>query len=403
MNSKTGYSIGEQMKILTRGTVEIIPEDELKERLKKSEIEKRPLKIKFGADPSAPDLHLGHTVPLRKLRQFQEFGHEVIFLIGDFTGMIGDPTGKSQTRKRLTKEEVLVNAETYKAQIFKILDPAKTRIVFNSDWCSKMNFADVLELTAHYTVARILERDDFNKRYVSGKPISMIEFMYPLIQGYDSVMLHADVELGGTDQKFNLLVGRDLQGEYGQEEQIVMTMPLLEGTDGVSKMSKSLGNYIGICEEPGQIFGKIMSIPDNMISKYFELLTDVETEEIEKYNKEMREGHNPRDYKVLLAKSIVSQYYSAIEADRSFEEFERVFKDKGLPDQIEEFPLEEEMILMDILLLSKTLPSKTEVRRMLQQNAISIDGLKVKEEKTLLHPGDEKIIKIGKRKFLKVK
>jgi tyrosyl-tRNA synthetase len=327
----------------------------------------------------------------------------VIFLIGDFTGMIGDPSSKSQTRKRLTREEVLVNAETYKVQIFKILDPGKTRIVFNSDWCSKMGFSDVLELTSHYTVARLLEREDFSKRYTQGKPISMIEFMYPLIQGYDSVILNADVEIGGTDQKFNLLVGRDLQGEYGQEEQIVITMPLLEGTDGINKMSKSLGNYIGISEGPGQIFGKIMSIPDSLISKYFELLTDISIEEIEKFNREMKEGRNPRDYKVLLARMIVGQYYSEETAERSFEEFERVFRDKGLPDEIVEFPLEKEMNLIDILLHSKALGSKSEIRRMLNQNAISIDGLKIKEENTILQPGKEKIIRIGKRKFLKVK
>ncbi len=397
------YSLEEQMKILSRGTVEIIPEDELKEKLKKSISENKPLKIKFGADPSAPDLHLGHTVPLRKLKQFQDLGHEVYFLIGDFTGMIGDPTGKSQTRKRLTKEEVLINAETYKSQIFKILDPKKTKIVFNSDWCSKMTFGDVLELTAHYTVARLLERDDFNKRYKDGKPISMIEFMYPLIQGYDSVFLHSDVEIGGTDQKFNLLVGRALQSEYGQEEQIVFTMPLLEGTDGVNKMSKSLGNYIGISEQPGQIFGKIMSIPDKMISKYFELLTDVSIDEIKSFENKMKQGQNPRDYKVMLGKTIVSQYYSNEDAEKAFEEFERVFKEKGLPDEIEEFPLQNAMNLIDILIQSKVLPSKSEVRRMLQQNAVSIDGLKIQEENLLLQPGEEIIIKIGKRKFLKVK
>jgi len=395
-------SVKEQMEILSRGTVEIIPEEELKEKIERSIKENRPLKVKMGADPSAPDLHLGHTVPLRKLRQFQQLGHEIYFLIGDFTGMIGDPTGRSQTRKRLTKEEVIKNAETYKRQIFKILDPDKTKIVFNSEWCSRMNFSDVLELTAHYTVARMLERDDFSKRYKEGKPISMVEFMYPLIQGYDSVMLKADVEIGGTDQKFNLLVGRDLQREYGQDAQVVMTMPLLEGTDGINKMSKSLGNYIGISEEPDQIFGKIMSIPDSLILKYFELLTDVPIDTIKKYERQMKEGENPRNIKVILGKTIVSQYYNENEAEKAFVEFERIFKEKGLPDEIEEYKINGKTTLIEVLIESKLLPSKSEVRRMLAQNAISIDGQRVVNENLELNEGEAKIIKVGKRKFLKV-
>ncbi len=416
MNPPSSRTLDEQMKILSRGVVEIIPEEKLKEKLKKSIAWGKPLKIKFGADPSAPDIHLGHTVPLRKLRQFQELGHEIYFLIGDFTGMIGDPTGKSQTRKRLTREEILKNAETYRSQIFKILDPEKTRVVFNSDWCSKMSFGDVLELTAHYTVARLLEREDFSRRYKDGKPISMIEFMYPLIQGYDSVVLNADVEIGGTDQKFNLLVGRDLQGEYGQEEQIVLTLPLLEGTDGVNKMSKSLGNYIGISELPGQIFGKIMSIPDNMIIKYFELLTDVPMETIKKYAESMKQGRNPREFKVILAETIVSDYYSEEEAQNALIEFERVFKDKGIPDEIEEFPLGREMKLIEILVESGTVPSKSEVRRLLNQNAVSLmphpgdsdqnSISTLKNENELFYPGKHPkglIIKVGKRKFLRVK
>ncbi len=400
---KGKYTLDEQIKILARGTVEIIPEDELKERLKKSIKDNIPLKVKFGADPSAPDLHLGHTVPLRKLRQFQELGHEIYFLIGDFTGMIGDPTGKVSTRKRLTVEEVAANADTYKKQIFKILDPKKTKIVFNSDWCKKMLFSDVLELTAHYTVARLLERDDFSKRYSEGRPISLIEFMYPLVQGYDSVALNADIEIGGTDQKFNLLVGRDLQREYGQQSQIVITLPLLEGTDGINKMSKSLGNYIGISEEPGQIFGKIMSIPDNMILKYYELLTDIPMEEIKNFEKKMKEGENPRNIKVELGKTIVEQYYSKEAGEKAFLEFEKIFKDKGLPDEIEEFSIDSEMSLIDILIGSKILPSKSEVRRMIQQNAVSIDGNKVSDENLKLISGETKVIKIGKRKFLRVK
>ncbi len=393
----------EQLKILSRGVVEIIPEEELKEKLEKSIKENRPLRIKMGADPSAPDLHLGHSVPLRKLRQFQDLGHEVYFLIGDFTGMIGDPTGKSSTRKRLTREEVLQNAETYKRQIFKILDPSKTNVVFNSSWCEKMYFADVLDLTSRYTVARMLERDDFFKRYKENKPISLIEFMYPLIQGYDSVVLKADVEIGGTDQKFNLLVGRELQKEYGQTPQIVMTLPLLEGTDGVNKMSKSLGNYIGISEPPDQMFGKTMSIPDNLIVKYFELLTDVPLENIKEYEKKMKEGENPRDYKVLLAKTLVAQYYDNLTAERAFAEFERVFKEKGLPDEMEEFLVPGSMKIIDILLEAKVLPSKSEVRRMLQQNAVYVNGERINDENYIISSGTETIIKVGKRKFLKVK
>ena len=390
----------EQLKILSRGVVEIIPEEELKEKLEQSIKENRPLRIKMGADPSAPDLHLGHSVPLRKLRQFQDLGHEVYFLIGDFTGMIGDPTGKSSTRKRLTREEVLQNAETYKRQIFKILDPSKTNVVFNSSWCEKMYFADVLDLTSRYTVARMLERDDFFKRYKENKPISLIEFMYPLIQGYDSVVLKADVEIGGTDQKFNLLVGRELQKEYGQTPQIVMTLPLLEGTDGVNKMSKSLGNYIGISEPPDQMFGKTMSIPDNLIVKYFELLTDVPLEKIKEYEKKMKEGENPRDYKVLLAKTLVAQYYDNLTAERAFAEFERVFKEKGLPDEMEEFLVPGSMKIIDILLEAKVLPSKSEVRRMLQQNAVYVNGERINDENYIISSGTETIIKVGKRKFL---
>ncbi len=396
-------SASEQLKILSRGVVEIIPEEELKEKLERSIKENRPLRIKMGADPSAPDLHLGHSVPLRKLRQFQDLGHEVYFLIGDFTGMIGDPTGKSTTRKRLTREEVLANAETYKRQIFKILDPTKTNVVFNSSWCEKMYFSDVLDLTARYTVARMLERDDFSKRYKENKPISLIEFMYPLIQGYDSVVLKADVEIGGTDQKFNLLVGRDLQREYGQPEQVIMTLPLLVGTDGVNKMSKSLGNYIGISEPPDQMFGKTMSIPDELIITYFELLTDVPMEKIKEYENNMKAGENPRNYKILLAKTLVTQYYDSSTAEKAHEEFERVFKNKGLPDEIEEFEIGDSMKIIDILLTSKVLPSKSEVRRMLQQNAISVNGEKVTSEDHLIYGGKETIIKIGKRKFLKVK
>jgi tyrosyl-tRNA synthetase len=391
-----------QIDIISRGVVEIIPEDGLKAKLEKSIKENRPLIVKFGADPSAPDLHIGHTVPLRKIRQFQDLGHIVYFLIGDFTAMIGDPTGKSETRKSLSRDEVLANAETYKKQIFKILDPDKTKIVFNSDWCSKLNFEDVLKLTAKYTVARLLERDDFSKRYKEGRAISLVEFMYPLIQGYDSVELKADIEIGGTDQKFNLLVGRELQREYGQEPQVIITMPIIEGTDGVQKMSKSLGNYIGITESPKEIFGKVMSITDDLILKYFEFLTDVPLETIKDYEKRMKSGENPRDFKAILAKNLVAQFHSEEDAVSAEEEFNRMFKDKGLPDDMPELVLSSDMNIVDISVDSGIVLSKSEMRRMIAQGAVSIDNEKIDSE-ILLKAGEEKIIKIGKRKFLRVK
>ena len=395
-------SVKEQIEIIKRGAVEIIPIEELEKKLEKSIKTGKPLKIKMGADPSAPDLHLGHTVPLRKLRQFQDLGHEIYFLIGDFTAMIGDPTGKSETRKQLTREEVLRNAETYKTQIFKILDPKKTKIVFNSEWCGKMTFADVLSLTSRYTMARILERDDFSKRYKEGRPISMVEFMYPLVQGYDSVALEADLELGGTDQKFNLLVGRELQREYGKEPQVILTMPIIEGTDGVQKMSKSLGNYIGISDAPNEIFGKIMSLPDELIVKYFELLTDVPLETIAEYKTRMKNGENPKDFKVILGKTIVSQFYSVQDGEGAAVAFEKVFKDKGIPDEMDEYTLTTPMKIVDIAVASTVMPSKSEMRRMLEQNAVTVNNDKVTED-IELQPGAEYIIKIGKRKFLKVK
>jgi tyrosyl-tRNA synthetase len=397
------FSVDEQLKIISRGAVEIIPEEELKKKLERSVKENRPLRVKWGADPSAPDIHLGHTVPLRKLRQFQELGHEVYFLIGDFTAMIGDPTGKSETRKQLTREEVLRNAETYKQQIFKILDPAKTKIVFNSEWCSEMKFSDVLQLTSQYSVARMLERDDFAKRYKEGRSISIVEFMYPLIQGYDSVALKADIEVGGTEQKFNLLVGRDLQTAYGQEPQVILTVPIIEGTDGVQKMSKSLGNYIGVSETPKEIFGKVMSIPDSLITRYFELLTDVTLEKIREFENRMKKGENPRDFKVQLGQAIVGQLHSMKDAGEVLTEFERVFKEKGLPDNIPGYTIVQgERSIVDIVIAAGLVSSKSEMRRLIKQNAVSIDGEKITEEISL-SGGKERIIKIGKRIFLKVK
>ncbi|HEY1404968.1 MAG TPA: tyrosine--tRNA ligase, partial [Spirochaetota bacterium] len=313
-------------ELLKRGTEEIIPEDEFRKKLEKSEREQKPLVIKAGFDPTAPDIHLGHTVLLRKLRHFQKMGHTVIFLIGDFTGMIGDPTGKSETRKKLSREEVLLNAETYKKQVYKILDPEKTVVRFNSEWCSPMTFADVIELTSKYNVARMLERDDFSKRYKAGKSISIVEFLYPLVQGYDSVALKSDVELGGTDQKFNLLVGRDLQKEFGIESQTIITVPLLVGLDGVNKMSKSLGNYIGITEAPREIFGKVMSISDDLMYTYYELVTDVPREEIARFKKGIADKSiHPKTVKVNLAKEICAQFYDRETADKAAAEFEAIF------------------------------------------------------------------------------
>jgi tyrosyl-tRNA synthetase len=398
------YTVEEQIAFIKRGTVEIIPEAELRLKLNKSLKENRPLRIKIGADPSAPDLHLGHTVPLRKLRQFQVLGHEVFFLIGDFTGMIGDPTGKSETRNRLTKEIVEANAKSYQEQIFKILDPELTKIVFNSSWCSKLVFSEVLDLTSRYTVARLLERDDFSIRYKQGKPISLLEFMYPLVQGYDSVALKSDVELGGTDQKFNLLVGRDLQSSFNQESQVIITLPLLEGTDGTGKMSKSLGNYIGINESPKNIFGKVMSIPDNLILKYFELTTDVSDTEIANMKAALNAGENPRNLKVVLGKTLVKLYHSGVAANEAHEEFEKVFKHKGVPDDMQEFQIKQDISLIDLVVAAGAIASKSEVRRLIKQNAVTIDNEKVgPEANPVFKLGESHVIKVGKRIFIKSK
>lgn len=395
-------SITEQLKILRKGVVEIIPEDGLEKKLIKAKQEKRPLIVKYGADPSAPDIHLGHTVPIRKLRQLQLLGHQIYFLIGDFTGMIGDPSGKSKTRKQLTREEVLINAETYKEQIFKILDPKQTKIVFNSDWCSPMKFEEVLKLTAKYTVARMLERDDFAKRYKEGSPISLVEFMYPLIQGYDSVELKADVELGGTDQKFNLLVGRDLQREYGQDPQTLIITPIIEGTDGVMKMSKSLDNYIGVDEKPQEMFGKIMRINDEIMFRYLELLTDLFPDQIEQYRDEIKSGKNPKEIKTLLAKEIITTYHGKEEANRAEEYFNKQAR-REAPDDIPEFQIPSEgMLLPQIIIEANLLPSTSEARRMIKQGGVSLDGVKINDEKQLIKPEKELILKVGKRKYLKV-
>ena len=384
-------SVKEQLEIMKRGVVEVIPEEELVKKLAQN----RPLKIKWGADPSAPDIHLGHTVVLNKLRQFQELGHEVVFIIGDFTARIGDPSGKSETRKPLTEEAVKENAKTYQQQVFKILDEKKTVVVYNSSWLEKMNLMDVFKLSAQYTVARMLERKDFADRFEKEKDISILEFLYPLLQGYDSVHLQSDLEIGGTDQKFNLLMGRTLQQKYGQTPQIVITLPLLEGTDGVQKMSKSLNNYIGITEPPTEIFGKTMSIPDKLMHRYYELLTDEDLSKI-------KELH-PRDAKVKLASLLVERFHNREEALQAATGFNNVFKDGGIPDKMDVFKLKEKTInIIDLLVLTKLAASKGEARRLVQQGGVTIDNVAIADDKCIVELTAEKILKVGKRKFLRL-
>lgn len=397
----------EQLCALRRATVEIISEAELLAKLERSLQTGVPLRVKLGADPSAPDLHLGHTVVLRKLRQFQDLGHRVIFLIGDFTGMIGDPTGRSETRKPLTSEEVRANAETYKRQIFRILDEGRTEIRFNSEWLSRMDFAGVIRLAAQYTVARLLERDDFEKRYREGRPIGIHEFLYPLAQGYDSVVLRADVELGGTDQKFNLLVGRELQRAYGQEPQVALITPLLEGTDGVQKMSKSLGNYIGIDEPAREVFGKAMSIPDELIVKYAELVAGMSPEAVEAMDEGLKAGTlHPRTAKVELAKRLAALYRGEPAAEEAATEFDRIFREKRLPDEIDLFIIEDAKVDVDIAWLIKEsggTKSLSEARRLIRQGGVSLDGEVVRNETLKVPMEREHLLKVGKRFFRRVK
>ncbi len=390
------------MNNIIKGLVDVINAEDLKELLSS----RKKLKVKWGADPSAPDLHLGHTVVLRKLKIFQDLGHEIIFLIGDFTAMIGDPTGKSKTRKELSEDQVKLNAETYQDQVFKVLDRNKTTVVYNSSWLSKLTAKDMVKLTAKYNVARMLERDDFNKRFSNNVSISIHEFLYPLLQGYDSVALEADIEMGGTDQKFNLLVGRHLQKEYGQKPQVVLTMPILEGLDGVQKMSKSLGNHVGLTDSPNEMFGKLMSIPDELIIRYFELLTDIPEVVIEKMKKQMKEGSvNPRDLKVNLGKTIIGMYHSNDDADKAEEYFITAFRDKDIPEDIPVFnasKIEGELTLINIMKLAEMAPSNKEIKRLFEQGAVSLDGEKVTDPFYVLVSGKEVVIKSGKRKFLKI-
>jgi tyrosyl-tRNA synthetase len=406
VSKKVTGEVERQFEIIRRGTAEVITEEELKSKLAHSIETGKPLKVKEGFDPTAPDIHLGHTVTLRKLRQFQDLGHQVIFLIGDFTGLIGDPSGRDTQRKRMTAEEVKQNAETYKRQVFKILDPDKTVIDFNSRWLRKMSFEEVLGLCAHCTVARILERDDFLNRYREGKPISMLEFLYPLAQGYDSVALEADVELGGTDQKFNLLVGRELQRDYGQEPQVIITMPLLVGTDGTEKMSKSTGNYVGINESPKEIYGKTMSIPDGVLYDYYLLLTDLPQRELDRIRSELEGGKkNPMEHKRALAHKIVSTYHGEDAASQAAAEFDRIFSQKGLPDEIPLVKMEtqdESLWIVKILTDSGSCKSGSEARRLIKQGGVYVDGDRIDSPDMELDISRERLVKVGKRKFLKV-
>jgi tyrosyl-tRNA synthetase len=395
-------SISKQLEELRRGTEEILLEDELKQRLSSGS----PLKVKAGFDPTAPDLHLGHTVLLNKMRQFQEFGHEIIFLIGDFTGLIGDPSGKTATRPPLTPEEVSANAETYEHQVYKILDPDRTRLEFNSRWMTDLSAADLIQLAAKHTVARMLERDDFRKRYESNKAIAIHEFLYPLVQGYDSVALEADVELGGTDQKFNLLVGRQLQQAYGQAPQVVVTMPLLEGLDGVNKMSKSMNNAIGITEAPGEMFGKLMSISDDLMWRYFELLSFKSLDEIQGFKQQVADGENPRDIKYLLAEELVTRFHDKGAADQARRDFIARHRHGAIPDVMDErelYSAEPVLSIAPILRDAGLTSSSSEALRMVSQGAVRIDGERVDDPKlTVEVDGTPKVFQVGKRRFARV-
>lgn len=397
-------SAAEQFRLISHGVADLLPEDEFKKKLEKSVATNTPLIVKLGLDPTAPDIHLGHTVVLRKLKLFQDFGHKVIILIGDFTARIGDPTGKSVTRPPLTEEQVITNAKTYQEQIFKVLDPEKTEVRFNSEWLSKLDFADVLKLASKYTVARMLERDDFHKRYTEGRPISIHEFMYPLMQGYDSIALKADVEFGGTDQTFNLLMGRHLQGEEGMPEQTIITMPILEGLDGVQKMSKSLGNYIGISEAPSEMYGKAMSIPDELMMRYFMLVTDMSIEEQEQLSKDLESGAaHPRDVKMKLAHTIVRLYHGEEAANFGQDEFVRVFQKHAMPTDIPEYKVaitEEPVFVPQLLSGAGLTASNGEARRSIKAGAFKIDGEKCNEEHIVLKDG--MVLQVGKRKFIKI-
>ena len=396
-------NIDEEMKIILKGVDEVIDTESLKQKLKKSKEKNEPLIVKLGLDPSAPDIHLGHTVVLRKMKQLQDLGYKVIIVIGDFTGRIGDPTGKSKGRKALSKEKVLENAKTYERQIFKILDKEKTEIRFNSQWLSKLNFEDVINLASTMTVARMLEREDFKKRYERGIPISIHEFFYPLMQGYDSLELDADIEIGGTDQRFNVLMGRMLQKEYGKEPQVTIFMPLLEGLDGKNKMSKSLGNYIGIDEKPEIIYEKTMTLPDEMIIKYFNLVTDIHPDEVHEFEKELTNNKvNPRDIKMKLAKEVVRLYHGEMEAERAENRFKMIFQKGIIPDNIDTIIVNNNFDVSETLVLNKIVKSKNEFRRLLTQGGVKINGVKV-ESIDNIEFETEITMQIGKKKFIRLK
>ena len=397
-------SVNEQMDLIKRGTVEILPEEDLVRKLEKSIKENKPLIIKQGFDPTAPDIHLGHTVGIRKLRHFEELGHQVVVIIGDYTAMVGDPSEKNSTRPRLSHNDVMEHAQTYQDQFFKILDQNKTQVRFNGDWFSKMNFAEIMNLASKFTVARMLERDDFSKRYNGQLPISIHEFFYPLMQGYDSVEIKADVELGATEQKFNLVIGRNIQKEFGQEPQVILTLPVLEGLDGKQRMSKSLGNYIGIDEPAAEMFGKTMSLPDEMILRYFELVSDVDSAELKKIKSDLEDPQtNPRDVKQYLGRTLVRMYYNQAEADQAQEAFKQIFVKKDVPDEMPEFHLEQTELRIDELMIqTKTAESKGQARRLIQGGGVSIDGEKITDPFAVVAIGSGQVLKVGKRKFVKL-
>lgn len=391
-----------QIEVIKRGTTELISEAELVKKLREAEEKGRPLRVKAGFDPTAPDLHLGHTVLIQKLKAFQDLGHQVVLLIGDFTGMIGDPSGKSETRKALTRDEVMANAKTYTDQVFKILDESKTEVVFNSEWMERLTITDLIELMSRYTVARMLERDDFSKRYKDGRPIAIHEFLYPLIQGYDSVVLNSDVELGGTDQLFNLLVGRELQRDMGQAPQVVLTMPLLEGTDGVQKMSKSFNNYIGITEPPSDIFGKVMSISDELMARYYELISEVSAERLS----DVKAGRvHPKEAKEALAVELTARFWGQAEAEKAKEGFRALFARKETPDEVEKVEVastEPAMGLARVIVDAGLAKSTSEARRLIQQGGVRVDGERVTDKKARLDATGEMLLQVGKRHFRRV-
>lgn len=390
--------VAEQLAIIKRGAEEILVEKELIKKLETG----KPLRVKAGFDPTAPDLHLGHAVLINKLKQFQDLGHEVLFLIGDFTAMIGDPTGKSATRPPLSREDILKNAETYKEQVFKILDPAKTTVMFNSEWMEKMSAADLIKLAGTTTVARMLERNDFDERYKSNTPIAIHEFLYPLVQGYDSVAMNADIELGGTDQKFNLLMGRTLQGHYGKPQQCTLTMPILEGLDGVQKMSKSLNNYIGIKDQPNDMFGKIMSVSDKLMWRYYELLSYETIETIQSYKKSIENGENPRNIKIKLALELISIFHCEEDAQKALKDFETRFSKNAIPDEMPEFTFVEPMPLANLLKEAGLVSSTSEAHRMVKQGAVKLNSEKITDSKAIVENCNKQVYQVGKRKFARI-